>query len=144
MIDLNTYSPYLYDKNGKINECEDDRYSIIAKDISWDFIELNLVQYYDPSINKRFCPIRLMAGLLLLTLIDDTSIECVINRWMTDVSYKTFTGINMYRCVRPCAPSALIKFKQKIGQEGLNIILKASEKAFTPRKFSKMKKRLLI
>jgi IS5 family transposase len=147
MIDLSTYSPYLYDKFGNINDSpieEGNMYWIIANAIDWTFIEHNLIKYYDLDIGAPARPIRLMVGLQLLKYMDNLSDEKVIARWTSDSAYKYFTGSNQFDRKPPCDSSLMTKFRQRIGEEGFDIIFQASVNAFGPKKLNQLKLKVNI
>jgi IS5 family transposase len=71
-------------------------------------------------------PIRLMVSLLLLKHIRNLSDESVVEQWMENVYYQYFSGEKMYACGEPCEASELVHFRNRIGEEGIELIFKES------------------
>jgi len=98
----------------------------LADAIEWNVIEKELEKYYDHSNGRPGKPIRLMAGLLMLKQLENLSDENVVLQWKRNPYYQYFCGMNDYCASLPCDSTELVKFRKRIGQEGIDIIFGAS------------------
>lgn len=98
----------------------------LANAIEWKNIEDSLSKFYS-SINGRPAkPIQLMAGLLMLKQLKNLSDESVVLQWKRNPYYQYFCGMHNYQAAFPCDATELVKFRNRIGQEGVDVIFGAS------------------
>jgi IS5 family transposase len=97
----------------------------LADAIDWSMIEEQLSGYY-ASEGSPAKPIRLMVGLLLLKQIEDLSDERVVLQWKRNPYYQYFCGMEEYTPALPCDSTSLVKFRQRIGKEGMEAIFAQS------------------
>lgn len=98
----------------------------LADAIEWDRIVQKLEKYYDQTNGRPGKPIRLMAGLLMLKQLENLSDENVVLQWKRNPYYQYFCGMNDYCSSLPCDATELVKFRKRIGQEGIDVIFSAS------------------
>jgi IS5 family transposase len=98
---------------------------ILADKVQWDVFEKAFVRHYSDE-GRPAKPIRLMVSLLLLKHIRNLSDESVVEQWMENVYYQYFSGEKMYACGVPCEASELVHFRNRIGEEGIELIFKES------------------
>ncbi len=67
-----------------------------------------------------------MVALLMLKHLRNLSDESVVEQWMENVYYQYFSGEASYACGVPCEASELVHFRNRIGEEGVELILKES------------------
>jgi IS5 family transposase len=67
-----------------------------------------------------------MVSLLMLKHIRNLSDESVVEQWMENVYYQYFSGEKMYACGAPCEASELVHFRNRIGEEGIEMIFRES------------------
>jgi len=99
---------------------------ILANRIHW--------QLFDQAFRELYCsdngipakPIRLMVSLLILKHIRNLSDESVVEQWMENIYYQYFSGEKSYACGVPCEASELVHFRKRIGEQGIELILKES------------------
>jgi IS5 family transposase len=104
---------------------QNDPLIALADAINWSLIEDALSKFY--SANGRPAkPIRLMAGLLMLKQLENLSDENVVLQWKRNPYYQHFCGMNDYQAAFPCDSTELVKFRKRIGQEGVDVIFGAS------------------
>lgn len=83
-------------------------------------------------------PVRLMAGLLYLKHAHDLSDEETCRRWLENPYWQFFTGEVFFQTTLPCDPSSLVRWRQRLGEAGLEELLAQtiaaarSMKAITP------------
>lgn len=98
---------------------------ILANQVQWDVFETAFWKHYSDE-GRPAKPIRLMVSLLLLKHIRNLSDESVVEQWMENVYYQYFSGEKMYACGVPCEASELVHFRNRIGEEGIELIFKES------------------
>lgn len=98
---------------------------ILANNIQWKIFEEAFKKHYADE-GRPAKPIRLMVSLLMLKHIRNLSDESVVEQWMENVYYQYFSGEKSYACGVPCEASELVHFRKRIGEEGVELILKES------------------
>ncbi|QOT75777.1 IS5 family transposase [Cupriavidus basilensis] len=68
-------------------------------------------------------PIRLMVALLYLKHAYNESDESVCERWAQDVYYQYFSGQEYFEPRLPCDPTNLVRFRQALGEAGVEELL---------------------
>lgn len=71
-------------------------------------------------------PIRLMVSLLYLKHAYDVSDQQLVERWAENVQWQYFSGMEYYQPKFPCDPSQITRFRQKLGEAGVEELLKAT------------------
>lgn len=79
-------------------------------------------------------PIRLMAGLLYLKHAYNESDESVCERWAQDVYFQFFCGEEYFQARMPCDPTNLVRFRQALGEAGVEELLATTIAAATQMK----------
>lgn len=74
-------------------------------------------------------PIRLMTGLLVLKHLRNVSDEQVVGQFSENAYYQYFCGMDAFSISAPCASSELVHFRKRIGEKGVELILKESIRA---------------
>jgi len=98
----------------------------LADAINWTLIENALSKFYSTDKGRPAKPIRLMAGLLMLKQLENLSDENVVLQWKRNPYYQYFCGMSDYQAALPCDSSELVKFRKRIGQEGIDVIFGSS------------------
>lgn len=99
---------------------------ILAKKIHWDVFEEAFLPLYSQDKGRPAKPIRLMVGLLMLKHIRNVSDESVVEQWSENIYYQYFCGENSFVSAPPCQSSELVHFRNRIGEKGIELILKES------------------
>lgn len=102
-----------------------DRLYRLAQNIPWASIEQDLARFYK-SGGRPSLPIRLMAALTILKHTFDLSDEALVEQWRQNPYWQFFSGGSFFRWKLPCDPSEMTRFRNRIGDEGCERILKAS------------------
>jgi IS5 family transposase len=97
----------------------------LADAIDWKKLEDRFAPLYSHT-GRPSAPIRLMVSLLLLKQIDNLGDETVVAKWVENPYYQYFSGMDVFQWKPPIDPTDLVKFRQRIGQEGVELIFKAS------------------
>lgn len=98
----------------------------LAKVIDWALIENALSKFYSSHKGRPAKPIRLMAGLLMLKQLENLSDESVVLQWKRNPYYQYFCGMHDYQAALPCDSTELVKFRNRIGAAGVDVIFSAS------------------
>lgn len=67
-----------------------------------------------------------MVGLLILKHVRNLSDENLVEQWSENIYYEYFCGQNEFVSKIPCVPTELVMFRQRVGIEGCELILKES------------------
>ena len=67
-----------------------------------------------------------MVSLLILKHIRNVSDETIVEQWSENVYYQYFSGEKVFVSRPPCEASELVHFRKRIGEEGVELILKES------------------
>lgn len=95
----------------------------LANRLPWEELEKAFESHYS-EVGRPALPTRLMAGLLLLKQLENLSDERVCEAWARDPYMQYFCGERYFQWKLPCEPSELVHFRNRIGQEGVEKILK--------------------
>jgi IS5 family transposase len=98
---------------------------ILANKINWQIFEEAFAKLYSEE-GRPAKPIRLMVSLLMLKHIRNISDESVVEQWFENIYYQYFSGEKSYACGAPCEASELVHFRNRIGEQGIELILKES------------------
>lgn len=72
---------------------------------------------------RRPLPARLVLGLLYLKYAYDLSDEAVCARWLENPYYQYFCGEVFFQTRLPCDPSSLTRYRQRLGEAGVEELL---------------------
>jgi IS5 family transposase len=99
---------------------------ILAGQINWSLFEENFKKHYREDFGRPAKPIRLMVALLMLKHIRNLSDESVVEQWAENAYYQYFSGEQTFTAKVPCEASELVHFRNRIGAEGIELILRES------------------
>ena len=99
---------------------------LLANTIDWQQFEDNFRVYYSKKKGRPSKPVRLMCGLLMLKHIRNLSDESVVEQWSENAYYQYFCGEVSFATKAPCNPTELVHFRNRIGEAGIELILKES------------------
>jgi transposase, IS5 family len=71
-------------------------------------------------------PIRLMASLLYLKHSFNLSDEELVVRWSENILWQYFSGMDYYEHRLPCDATQIGRFRRDLGEDGLELLLKAT------------------
>lgn len=99
---------------------------VLAQIIDWKHFEDEFSPLYS-SKGRPAHPIRLMTGLLILKAIYNLSDEKLVEEhWEMNVYFQYFCGALVSQWGQPCAATDLVHFRHRIGEEGVEKILRHS------------------
>ena len=99
---------------------------ILAGKINWSVFEESFAKHYREGFGRPAKPIRLMVSLLMLKHLRNLSDESVVEQWAENAYYQYFSGEKAFASKEPCEASELVHFRNRIGAEGVELILKES------------------
>jgi IS5 family transposase len=97
----------------------------LAEAIPWSEFESAFGKFYSEE-GRPAKPVRLMVGLLLLKQMFNQGDETVVAAWVQNPYWQYFCGMREFQWQLPCDPSDLVYFRQRIGEAGMQRILKVS------------------
>ena len=97
----------------------------LADTIDWDIFEEAFAKHYSKD-GRPAKPIRLMVGLLILKQLENLSDENIVLQWKRNPYYQYFCGMHEYTPAYPCDATELVKFRRRIGKEGVELIFATS------------------
>lgn len=103
---------------------EDSLYKLSNK-IAWKELEEEFASHYS-KIGRPSKPVRLMVSLLLLKQIYNLGDETVVSAWIHNPYWQYFSGFTTFQWKFPIEPTDLVHFRKRIGNQGLEKILKMS------------------
>ena len=99
---------------------------ILAHKINWRQFDDAFRQYYSEGKGAPAKSIRLMVSLLILKHIRNLSDESVVEQWAENSYYQYLSGEQVFAAKQPCVPTELVEFRKRIGESGVELILKES------------------
>jgi transposase, IS5 family len=98
----------------------------LANLVDWKTFEDAFAPLYCKDNGRRAKPIRLMVGLLVLKHLRNVSDETVVAQFAENAYYQYFCGMDAFTTKQPCVPTELVEFRHRIGESGIELILKES------------------
>lgn len=107
----------------------DPRHELVklADLIDWDFFERERAGFFPSHRGRPATSPRLVAGLMYLQHAFKLSDEAVVARWVENPYYQHFTGETFFQHRPPIDPSSLVRWRKRIGEEGVEWMLTKSE-----------------
>ena len=94
--------------------------------IDWDEIERTFAVSFTSGRGRPALAPRLVAGLLYLQHTFDASDEAVVNTWVENPYWQFFCGETYLQTELPIDPSSLTRWRKRVGEEGVEMLLAAS------------------
>jgi transposase, IS5 family len=109
----------------RLTDLIDMRHELVklAALIDWEFFEREWAGFFPSDKGRPATPSRLVAGLLYLQHAFRLSDEAVIARWVENPYYQHFTGETFFQHRPPIDPSSLTRWRNRIGEEGVEWLL---------------------
>ena len=95
----------------------------LASLIDWDFFEREWASFFPSRQGRPATSPRLVAGLMYLQHAFKLSDEAVVARWVENPYYQHFTGETFFQHRPPIDPSSLVRWRKRIGEEGVEWLL---------------------
>ena len=98
----------------------------LANAIDWAIFDNAFKDHYSEKMGAPAKPIRLMVSLLILKYVRNLSDESLVEQWAENCYYQYLSGEQHFQSYIPCVPTELIAFRKRIGEAGMELILKES------------------
>ncbi len=95
--------------------------------IEWEFFEREWAGFFPSGTGRPATSPPLVAGLLYLQHAFDLSDEAVVARWVENPYYQHLCGETFFQHRPPIDPSSLTRWRQRIGEEGVEWLLTKNE-----------------
>jgi IS5 family transposase len=99
---------------------------VLESKIQWRVFETAFSPLYCADNGRPALPIRRLVGLLILKHIRNISDENVVEQWSENIYYQYFCGETSFVAGAPCEASEMVHFRKRIGEAGVELILKES------------------
>ena len=99
--------------------------------IDWDVFEARFGQLYHPQLGRPGIPVRLMVGLCYLQHTFQLSDQEVVERWVENPYWQVFCGFDFLQLKLPIDPSSLVRWRRRIGPDGIELLLQETIAAAT-------------
>jgi IS5 family transposase len=94
----------------------------LAAVIDWDRLDSELGKHFS-QVGAAALPTRLMVGLMYLQHLHNLSDEALLAQWLESPYYQYFCGETFFQHDLPCHPTSLVKWRQRLGEEGCEWLL---------------------
>ena len=125
MIKRTQNSPSLFSSLDDLLNQQHPLYKLSQK-INWQVFEDAFTPLYCSDNGRPAKPIRLMCGLLILKHLRNISDESVVEQWSENAYFQYFCGMQEFTPNFPCNASELVRFRKRIGEKGIELILAES------------------
>jgi len=100
----------------------------LSQQIDWKEFEEQFGSFYVPEKGRPGLPIRLLVGLTYLSRAFDFSDEAAVAEWQENPYWQYFCGYEFLQIGPPLDPSSLVRWRKRIGEEGVEFLLKQTLK----------------
>ena len=97
----------------------------LAGVVNWAQFERQFGQFY-AEMGRPALATRLVVGLHYLKYLYNVSDEVVVASWVENPYWQYFCGAEYFVHEFPCDPTSLVKWRQRVGVEGSEKLLKES------------------
>lgn len=95
----------------------------LAEAIDWTRFEAEFGALYAEGVGRPGLPTRLLVGLHYLKYLFDESDETVVEKFVENPYWQFFCGCQYFEHELPCHPTSLVKWRRRIGSEGMERLL---------------------
>jgi IS5 family transposase len=98
----------------------------LASVVNWAQFERQFGKFYAEEMGRPALATRLLVGLHYLKYLYNVSDEVVVASWVENPYWQYFCGQEYFVHEFPCDPTSLVKWRQRVGVEGSEQLLKES------------------
>ena len=98
----------------------------LASAVNWGQCERQFGKLYADDLGRPALATRLLVGLHYLKYLYNVSDEVVVASWVENPYWQYFCGEAYFVHTFPCDPTSLVKWRQRVGVEGSEKLLKES------------------
>src|SRR5947209_18098852 len=95
----------------------------LAEAIDWTRFESEFGSLYAEDVGRPGLPTRLMVGLHYLKYLFEESDASVVEKWVENTYWQLFCGGIYFEHELPCHPTSLVKWRKRIGTDGVEKLL---------------------
>lgn len=95
----------------------------LSRKIDWESFEDRFGALYVENQGRPALPIRLMVGLTYLSRMENLSDEAAVAKWLENPYWQYFCGYEYFQHEFPLDPSSLVRWRKRIGEEGMEFLL---------------------
>ncbi len=95
----------------------------LANILNWDYLISSFGHYYVENNGRPGIPIRVIAGLHYLKYLENESDESVVEKFCENPYWQYFCGFKTFQHELPCHPTSLVKWRQRVGEDGVEKLL---------------------
>ncbi len=96
----------------------------LAQAIDWSYFEREFSNLSTAEPGRPSLPARLLVGLHYLKALYNESDESVVAKWIENPYWQFFCGEQYFQHDLPCHPTTLVKWRQRVGADGMEKLLK--------------------
>ena len=124
----------------RLDQILDTRHPLfkLADSIDWQLFDNEFGALYVDNVGRPGLATRLMVGLHYLKHMYEQSDESVVEHFIENPYWQYFCGFEFFQHELPCDPTSLVKWRKRVGPEGIEKLLKQTletakrEKALKP------------
>ncbi len=112
--------------------------------MDWSYFETHFGKQATSEGGRPALPTRLMVGLHYLKALYDQSDESVVSKWVENPYWQYFCGEETFQHELPCHPTSLPRWRQRVGVEGVEKLLRqvlrtaTSQQALKPSEIARV------
>ncbi len=111
----------------------------MANRLNWDYLIETYGPYYVENNGRPGVPIRVIVGLHYLKYLEQESDESVVEKFCENPYWQYFCGLEYFVHKVPCHPTTLVKWRKRVGIDGVEKLLEhvvntAKREGFLPEK----------
>lgn len=96
----------------------------LGQSLDWEWFTQKFGRQMTASGGRPALPTRLLIGLHYLKALYDESDESVVAKWVENPYWQYFCGEVRFQHEFPCHPTSLVKWRQQVGPDGMEQLLK--------------------
>jgi len=96
----------------------------LSGEINWSYFEKSFGALYVPGKGRPGLPTRLLVGLHYLKHTYNVSDENVVEGFLENPYWQYFCGYEFFQHTLPLDPTSLVKWRKRIGKDGIEKLLK--------------------
>ena len=97
---------------------------LLANKIDWAIF--NSFEKFYRNFGRPSVSVRRLTGLLILKHLRNVSDEEIVKQYKENAYYQYFCGESAFSIKEPCSATELVEFRKRIGESGIELILKES------------------
>ena len=98
----------------------------LAGVLNWASFDAKFGKRYAEGVGRPALATRLVVGLHYLKYLYNVSDEVVVGSWVENPYWQYFCGAEYFEHEVPCDPTSLVKWRQRVGAEGVEKLLRES------------------